>query len=66
MTYRITFRQEVFIDADSEEEAQNLWERLDLGALDLELSTGNKPGESSAIFREHGFVEMYDIEGYDE
>ena len=65
MTYRITFRQEVFIDANSEEEAQNLWERLDLGALDLELSTGNKPGDGSAIFREHNFVEAYDLEEYE-
>lgn len=66
MQYRITFRHEVFIEADSEEDAQDLWEHIDLGALDLELSTGNKPGESSAIFREHNFVETYDLEEYPE
>ena len=66
MNYRITFRHEVFIEADSEEEAQDLWERIDLGALDLELSAGNKPGTRSAIFREHNFVETYDLEEYPE
>jgi len=66
LTYRITFRHEVFIDADSEEEAQDLWGRLDLGRLDDELSAGNKPGDGSAIFRHHDFVEAYDFEEYDE
>jgi len=65
LTYRVTFRQEVFIDADSEEEAQELWHRLDLGALDLELCKGNRPGGGSAIFREHNFVEAYDLEEYE-
>ena len=66
MQYRITYRHEVFIEADSEQEAQDLWERIDLGRLDDELSAGNKPGEASAIFREHNFVETYDLEEYPE
>jgi len=65
MLYRVTFRQEAFIEADSDEEAQELYERLDLGALDLEVEAGNKPGDGSAVLREVGFVETYDLEEYE-
>ena len=51
--------------ANSVREAQDLYERIDLGALDLEASTGNKPGESSAIFLSHGFVDTDDFEEYE-
>ena len=66
MQYRITFRQEVFIEAGSYDEAQDLWERIDVGALDLELKHGNKPGEGSAIVRDIGYVETCSFEEYDE
>ena len=63
--FRVSFRQEVFIQADSEEEAKEFYERMDLGAIDLEVNHGNLPGAGNAIAIDADFVETCSFEEYD-
>lgn len=63
--FRVSFRQEVFIQADSEEEAKELYERMDLGAIEYEVNQGNLPGDGNAIAIDADFVETCSFEEYD-
>ncbi len=54
MEYRITYRHEVIIEADSDSEAQQKWEELELGQLDSEGSVVT-----------HEYVELVSFEDED-
>ena len=53
-TFRITWRHEVYIRAETKEDAQSKWNYVDFGVLDEELQHGSIKG--------HGFVELVSIE----
>ena len=38
--FRVTYRHEVIIEAETSEEAQLIWQGLDLGKLDREVADG--------------------------
>jgi hypothetical protein len=49
MMYRKTWSHEVWFEADSNEEAIEKWESVDIGSLDKEVKKGNIGG--------HDFIE---------
>ena len=57
--FRKTYRYEVIIEAETNEEAQQIWESISLGKLDQEVADGE-------IFS-HEFVEdvSFEDENYD-
>lgn len=53
--FRITFRQEVIVEAKTQEEAEQIFQGLDLDDLKNELGNG--------IIKESGFVEEVSFDG---
>lgn len=39
-TFRKTYRHEVIIEAETKEQAEQIWESIDLGKLDKEVADG--------------------------
>lgn len=52
--FRITFRQEVIVEAKTQEEAEQIFQGLDLDDLNMELANG--------IIKESGFVEEISVD----
>lgn len=52
--FRVTYRHEVFIEAETSEEAQLIWQSLDLGKLDQEVADGE--------ISSHDYVEAVSFE----
>lgn len=52
--FRVTWRQELYIEANSKEEAREIWENTNLGELNKEVENKN--------IQSHDFVELVDIE----
>jgi len=57
MIYRKTWRHELYIKADTAKEAQEIWEKVDLGILNEEKMNG--------IIDTHDFVEEVSFEDED-
>jgi len=60
MVYRKTWSHEVWFEADSDEEAIEKWDAVDIGSLDKEQENGNISG--------HSFIEdrSFEDENYKE
>ena len=58
--FRKTYRHEVIIEAETKEEAQQIWESISLGKLDQEVADGE--------IYSHEFVEniSFEDENYDD
>jgi hypothetical protein len=58
MEYRITYRHEVIIEADSDSEAKQKWEALELGQLDREESVVSHEYIETVSFEDEDYNEV--------